>query len=172
MNANSILLAYASRYGSTQDVAESIAAALRQVGLRVDMRPMQDVKGLDQSDAIVLGAAIYNGKWHPDAHDFLSRHQKAIGQRPVAVFALGPLSTSEEAMRRSRGQLERDLGMYPWLKPVAVEVFVGKLDPSKLSLFERLGSTASDRRDWDAIRAWADSLPAQLQHDEVTNPAR
>ncbi len=172
MNANSILLAYASRYGSTQEVAESIAAALRHVGLKVDMRPMQDVKGLDQSDAIVLGAAIYNGKWHPDAHDFLSRHQKAIGQRPVAVFALGPLSTSEAAMRRSRGQLERELGKYPWLEPVAVEVFVGKLDPSKLGLFERLGSTASDRRNWDAIRAWADSLPAQLQHDEVTSPAR
>jgi len=49
-------------------------------------------------------------------------------------------------------------------------MFVGKLGPSKLGFFERLGSTASDHRDWKAIRAWADALAAQLQHDEMLQP--
>ena len=170
MNTKSILLAYATRYGSTQEVAETITAALREVGLEVDIQPMQEVKTLANYDAVVLGAAIYNAKWHPDAHQFLSQHQEALSQRPVVIFALGPLSTGDAAMRRSRRQLDKDLETYPWLKPVALEIFVGKYDHAKLSFFERL-QPASDRRDWNAIRAWANALPAQLQHAEMLHPA-
>ena len=171
MNTRSVLLAYATRYGSTQEVAETIAATLRQAGLEVELQPMQEVKRLDNYGAIVLGAAIYNARWHPNAHQFLSRHQEALGQLPVAIFALGPLSTGEAAMQRSRRQLDKELEKYPWLKPVAVEMFVGKLDPAKLGFFERLGTTASDHRDWEAIRAWANALPAQLQREEILRPA-
>jgi len=171
MNTRSILLAYATRYGSTQEVAETIAASLRQAGLEVDIQPMQEVQRLDNYDAVVLGAAIYNTRWHPDAHQFLSQHQEALRQRPVAIFALGPLSTGDAAIRRSRRQLDKELEKYPWLKPVAVEMFVGKMDPAKLGFFERLMSTASDHRAWEAIRAWANALPAQLQHNEVLRPA-
>jgi menaquinone-dependent protoporphyrinogen oxidase len=167
MNTRSILLAYATRYGSTQEVAETITAALREAGFEVDIQPMQEVRMLDNYDAVVLGAAIYNTRWHPDAHHFLSQHQETLRQRPVAIFALGPLSTSDAAMLRSRRQLDRELEKYPWLKPVALEMFVGKLDPSKLGFLGRLVSTASDHRDWDAIRSWANALPAQLQHNEM-----
>ena len=134
MNTKSILLAYATRYGSTQEVAETIAAALREAGLEVDIQPMQEVKTLDHYDAVVLGAAIYNARWHPDAHQFLSQHQETLRQRPVAIFALGPLSTSDAAMQRSRRQLDKELEKYPWLKPVAVEMFAGKYDPIEAGL--------------------------------------
>ncbi len=168
MNTRSILLAYATRYGSTQEVAETIAAALRQVGFEVDIQPTREVKTLDNYDAIVLGAAIYNAKWHPDAHRFLSQYQETLRQRHVVIFALGPLSNSDTAMRNSRHQLDKELAKYPWLKPVAVEIFAGKYDPSKpgLGFFERL-LPASDHRDWEAIRAWANALSAQLQHQET-----
>jgi menaquinone-dependent protoporphyrinogen oxidase len=158
MNTKSILLAYATRYGSTQEVAETIAATLREAGPEVELQPMQDVKTLDGYDAVVLGAAIYSTKWHPDAHQFLSQHQAALKQRPVAIFALGPLTTGDVPMRNSRRQLDRELAKYPWLKPVAVEMFVGKYDPSQLGFFDRLFSTASDHRDWEAIRTWAKAL--------------
>ncbi len=171
MNTRTILLAYATRYGSTQQVAETIADTLRKVGLEVDIQPMQEVRKLDKYDAIVLGAAIYNARWHPDAHQFLSQHQEALRQLPVAIFALGPLSTSNAAMRNSRRQLDKELQQYPWLKPVAVEIFAGKYDPTKpgLGFFERF-VPASDHRNWDAIHAWANSLPAQLQHREMLQP--
>ena len=171
MNTRSILLAYATRYGSTQEVAETVAAALRKVGLEVNIQPMREVKRLDNYDAVVLGAAIYNAKWHPDAHQFLSQHQETLRQRPVVIFALGPLTRDDAALRRSRRQLDRELEKYPWLKPVAVEMFVGKLDPAKLGFFDRLLSTASDQRDWEAIRAWANALPTRLQQDEILSPA-
>ena len=170
MNAHSILLAYASRYGSTQEVAETIAAALSESGLEVELQPMQELKQIDRYDAVVLGAAIYNAKWHPAAHQFLSQHQAALSRRPVAIFALGPLSTSDAAKLRSRRQLNKELEKYPWLKPAAVEMFVGKIDPAKLSFFDRLGTTASDNREWAAIRTWANALPAQLQRAELSLP--
>ncbi len=171
MNTRSTLLAYATRYGSTQEVAETITT-LRQDGLDVDIQPMQQVKTLDHYDAVVLGAAIYNAKWHPDAHQFLSQHQEALSQRPVVIFALGPLSPSDAARRNSRRQLESELAKYPWLKPVAVEIFAGKYDPSKpgLGFFDRL-LPARDHRNWDAIRAWANALPAQLRHHKILQPA-
>ncbi len=169
--SKAILLAYATRYGSTQEVAETITAVLREAGLEVDLQPMQEVSTVDGYAAVVLGAAIYGGRWHPDAHLFLSQHQAALVQRPVAIFALGPLSTGDKAMLRSRRQLDRDLAKYPWLKPVALEMFVGKYDPANLGFFDRLLSSASDHRDWAAIRAWASALPAQLKHDEVLRPA-
>ena len=173
MNTQSILLAYASRFGSTQEVAETIAASLRQAGLNVDIQPMQEVKSLDRYDAVVLGAAIYNARWHADAHLFLSQNQESLTQRPVAIFTLGPLSSSEAAKRNSRRQLDSELAKYSWLKPVAVEIFAGKYDPSKpgLSFFDRF-VPASDHRNWDAIRAWAQTLSVQLQHGEVLQPAR
>ncbi len=171
MNTKSILLAYATRYGSTQEVAGAITAVLREAGFDVDIQLMQEVQTLANYDAVVLGAAIYNAKWHPDAHQFLSQHQEALSQRPVVIFALGPLSTSDAARRNSRRQLNSELAKYPWLEPVAVEIFAGKYDPSKpgLGFFDRF-VPASDHRDWDAIRAWANALPAQLQHDEMLKP--
>ena len=168
MKNQSILLAYASRFGSTQEVAESIAAILRAAGHSVDIQPMQAVKTIGNYDAIVLGAAIYGGKWHPDAHQFLSQHEQTLKQRSVAIFSLGPLSTGNAAKVRSRRQLDKELEKYPWLIPVATEMFVGKYDPKKpgMGFFEKL-MPASDHREWDVIRAWANALPAQLQNAEL-----
>lgn len=172
MNAKSILLVYASRFGSTQEVAETIASTLSKAGLEVDLQPMQEVKSLDRYDAVVLGAAIYNAKWNVVAHQFVSQHQDALAQLPVAIFTLGPLSSSGAAKQNSRRQLNSELAKYPWLKPVAVEIFAGKHDPSKpgMGFFDRF-VPARDVRNWDAIRAWANALPAQLQHSEVLQPA-
>jgi len=168
MNAKSILLAYASRFGSTQEVAETIADTLRETGLEVDLQPMQEVKTLDRYSAVVLGAAIYNAKWNADAHQFVMQHQDALTQLPVAIFTLGPLSSSEAAKRNSRRQLDSELAKYPWLKPVALEIFAGKYDPSKpgLNFFEKF-LPARDYRDWDAIRAWAMGLSARLLQSEI-----
>lgn len=170
MNTTTVLLAYATRYGSTQEVAEAIAGTLREGGLAVDVQAMRDVTTLDNYGAVVLGAAIYSTRWHPDAHQFLAQHQAGLAQRPLAIFALGPLSTSSAAMQRSRRQLDKDLEKYAWLKPVALEMFVGKYDHAKLGFFERL-QPASDNRDWKAIRAWARALPTRLRQAEMLRAA-
>lgn len=100
----------------------------------------------------------------------------------MAVFALGPLSADEKEMLDARSQLDQELEKHPWLTPVAVEMFIGKYDPSKLSLFHKLlaalpptplhGLPASDARDWPAIRAWASGLDQKLRHNrEARTPS-
>jgi menaquinone-dependent protoporphyrinogen oxidase len=158
----SVLVAYATRYGSTQEVAEAIAATLREHTLEVEVQPASEVRALDRYSAVVLGAALYSGRWHGDAIKFLKRHRTALSERTVAIFALGPRSAAEEERRGSREQLDRGLAKASWLAPVAIEVFGGVIDPAKLRFpFNRM--PASDARDWTAIRAWASDLAAQFQ---------
>ena len=168
-----VLVAYASRYGSTQEVAEEIADTLRKAGLAVDLWPARDVKGLDGYGAVVLGAPLYVMRWHKDAGNFLSRHKKALTRLPVAVFALGPLQPDEKELQITGQQWDKALAKFPWLQPKAVELFVGKYDPANLGFLHRLmtkGTTsplhnlpASDNRDWQAIRAWASEVAGTIQ---------
>jgi menaquinone-dependent protoporphyrinogen oxidase len=164
----SILVAYATRYGSTQEVAEAVAATLRERGLAVDIQPMRQVRTLDQYRAVVLGAPLYVVHWHKDALHFLARHREALTQRPVAIFALGPLHAEEKEFQEVRGQLDKELAKFPWLTPAAIAIFGGKFDPEKLTFPHNLlpalkNMPASDVRDWTAIRAWANDLAAQFQ---------
>lgn len=166
------LVTYATRYGSTQEVAEAIAKRMDDLGIVVDLYPMRDIHTLDKYQAVVLGAPIYLGKWHRDAHRFVSIHWKSLSQCPVALFALGPIEPTPEQLESSQEQLHKDLTKYPWLDPAEKRVFVGKYDPSQLTFSHHLISIlpasplkhlqTSDHRDWDAIRVWADTLPEKL----------
>jgi menaquinone-dependent protoporphyrinogen oxidase len=158
-----VLVGYATRYGSTQEVAEAVAATLRECGLEVDIQPIRKVRTLAGYSAVVLGAPLYMFRWHKDALRFLSRHREALAERPVAVFALGPTHDpyDEKEWQDSRAQLDKDLAKFPWFKPVAIELFGGKFDPALLRFpLNKLAGKepASDLRDWTAIRAWAADL--------------
>ena len=164
----SVLVAYATRYGSTQEVAEAVAATLREHGLEVDFQPMREVRTLDQYRAVVLGAPLYMFHWHKDALQFLARHRAALTARPVAIFALGPFHAEEKEYQEVREQLNKELAKFPWLAPAEIEIFGGKFDPQKLTFPHNLvpalkNMPASDIRDWTAIRAWASDLAAQFQ---------
>lgn len=171
--SNSVLVTYATRYGATQEVTEAVAASLRERGLEIDIQPVREVRTLEGYRAVVLGAPIFYGHWHKDARRFLSRHRETLTERPVAVFALGPLSTDDKEMQGARAALDKALVIFPWLAPVALEVFVGKYDPTKLRFPDSLVAAfpasplkkmpASDLRDWATIRAWASNLAAKLQ---------
>lgn len=165
-----ILVGYATRYGSTQEVAEAAAAVLRERGLAVDLKLLREVRTLAGYDAVVIGAPLFMFHWHKDAMRFLSRHREALTERPAAVFALGPVHDphDEKEWQDSRSQLDRELAKFPWLKPISLEIFGGKYDPAKLGFPLKMfagDAPASDIRDWEAIRAWASDLAAKLQRD-------
>src|SRR5690554_2734947 len=96
-----VLVAYATRYGSTQEVAEVIAQTLNRSGLPADVMPARQVRTLAGYGPIVLGAALYMHHWHKDAIRFLSRFRAALSERPVAVFALGPVQIGRASCRES-----------------------------------------------------------------------
>jgi menaquinone-dependent protoporphyrinogen oxidase len=161
--SDSILVAYATRYGSTQEVAEKIAATLREEGLTVDVQPVKQVRTLEGYRAVVVGAPLYMFNWLKEARNFLSRHRAALEAIQVAAFALGPTEDKEKDWQETREQLEKVLAKFPWLQPVAVELFGGKFDPARLTFPYNLipalkQMPVSDIRDWDAIRAWANGL--------------
>ncbi len=163
-----VLVAYATNFGSTKEVAEAVAATLQERGVEVDLRPMRQVSTLEGYGAVVLGAPLFMFHWHKDARRFLTRHREALLQRPVAVFALGPFNDKEEEWQQVREQLDQELAKFPWFKPAVRQVFGGKFDPATLTFpwnlvpgLKRI--PVSDIRDWTAIRAWAGELVAQLQ---------
>jgi menaquinone-dependent protoporphyrinogen oxidase len=98
---------------------------------------------------VVLGAPLYSGRWHRDAHRFLKRRRRELAGVPVAVFGMGPRSDTPDAWQGSRAQLDRALGKHGWLSPAAVTVF-GGVDPG-----ERGNRPQRDLRDWQTIRDWA-----------------
>jgi menaquinone-dependent protoporphyrinogen oxidase len=169
--ASSILIAYATRYGSTQEVAEAVGTRLRERGLNVEVRRAREVQSLNGFDAVVVGAPLYIGSLLREARKFLNRHRPAFSQIPVAFFVLGPVHGGKE-LDDARTQFAAVLAKLSWLQPVAAEVFVGEYDPAKLRFPDSLlavlpvsplrGVPAHDGRDWNAIRTWTDTLPTAL----------
>lgn len=148
------LVAYATKSGSTREVAMAVADVLRGRGLFVMVAEAARVRErVDVYDLIVLGGAIYSGRWHKGAHRFLRRHRGELAAPAVAVFGMGPRDDLPGPWEASRLQLNRALSRHPWLHPATVAVFGGVDPPGKRQ--------HRDLRDWDAIRAWAEALVNQ-----------
>jgi menaquinone-dependent protoporphyrinogen oxidase len=159
--AGPILVAYASRYGSTREVAESIGATLRERLLRVDVRPVAEVEDLGEYGGVVLGGGIYMGRWHRDARRFAQRFEDELAALPVAVFALGPVDDEPEHVAGSEKQFQAALEKLP-VEPFAAHLFGGAIDPRKLR-FPFNHMPAADVRDWDEVRAWAEELAGRFE---------
>ncbi len=165
--SNSVLVAYASRNGSTRSVAEAIGQTLTAGGVAVEVRAMTDVADLTPYRAVVAGSAIRGGKWLPEALQFLHTHQAALSRKPFAAFLVCITMGSPNAKYRE--------GVAAWMapvramvKPISEGLFAGVLDPGKLPLSPRAlmfraavacgALPQGDHRDWAAIRAWATSI--------------
>jgi menaquinone-dependent protoporphyrinogen oxidase len=148
-----VLVAHASRYGSTREVAETIAQVLRSRCVHADVRAAGEVEDIDGYDGVVLGGGIYVGRWHRNARGFARVFWRELSTMPVAVFALGPLDDVPEHLAGSEKQFHHALGKLRFT-PFATALFGGAVDPRKLS-FPFSHMPAADVRDWDAIRGWA-----------------
>jgi menaquinone-dependent protoporphyrinogen oxidase len=162
-----VLVTYATRYGSTAEVAQAIAQEVNARGLDVRCQPIRTREELAPYCAVVLGAALYMGRLHKEARRFLMEHRSALSTIPVAVFVPGPVQANEKDWIGAEQQLAKELTNFPWFKPVACKIVGGKFDPSTLrfplSLIPALRKMpASDVRDWSAIRAWAKDLGPRL----------
>ena len=167
-----ILVTYATRTGSTFGVAEAIAETLREHDLAVDVVPVQEVTDLSSYQAVIAGSAIQNRQWLPEAAQFVQKHQAELSQKPFAMFAVC-MTLAMKNGERYRPQISEWLAPVRRLvRPVSEGIFAGALDISKIPSFgDRLKFRLSvlfgvwsegDHRDWDSIRAWAESLPEKL----------
>lgn len=175
-----VLVAYATRHGSTAGIAERIAATLSRSGTLAVHLPVREVRDVRAYDAVVLGGAAYMFHWLKDATTFARHNRVALRERPVWLFSSGPLGTElvdkdgkdvfetcrpkefDElaALVRARGERVFFGAWDPDARPVTLTEHMFALMPSaKGSL------PAGDFRDWAAIEAWASEIAASLAGD-------
>jgi menaquinone-dependent protoporphyrinogen oxidase len=162
-----ILVAYATRNGSTAEIAQAIGKELTIAGLAVDVAEIKTISTLADYTGVVIGGPLYMGSVDGSVGKFIRKNREQLLTLPVAAFAVGiaPKNPNPAAIEESREALKKS--MEP-VSPVTSILFAGKLDPAKVNFvmrkfLEMAKIPAGDFRDWDAIAAWARELPEMLK---------
>lgn len=160
-----VLIATASRHGSTTEIAHTIAEAITGFGIEVESLPPDDISAVDGFDAVILGSAEYMGRWLEPARDFATRFEGDLAGRPVWLFSSGPIGDPPRPEQPS-----------PDTASIAAQVaardqrrFSGALFRNRLGLTERAVVRAfraadGDFRDWELIRTWGAGIGRGLAH--------
>jgi menaquinone-dependent protoporphyrinogen oxidase len=173
-----ILVTYASKYGATKQIAQKIGEVLRLEGLQVDIFPVSSIRDLGPYKAVLLGSAIYVGKWRNEAVEFLQTHQNSLANRPVWLFSSGP--TGEGDPVRLVEGLRLPAALQPVvdrIHPLDIAVFHGHINPDKINFIEKwaikrlVKKPFGDFRDWDAITGWATSVAKTLKEKDAEEVA-
>ena len=162
---NRILVAYATRTGSTREVAEFVGQVLRDAGAEVDVRLAREIFNMSYYDSVVLGTAIRSGHPLPEAVGFAQRQQVELRGMPVAYFTLG-ITMIDDTPQNRKAATEFARPLLQITQPVSLGLFAGKVDHTRfrqprrflLSLNKTGPMADADHRDWYIIRAWAESL--------------
>jgi menaquinone-dependent protoporphyrinogen oxidase len=163
-----VLVTCASAHGSTQGVAGRIAQRLRR-SFTVEHLPLGEVTSVSPYDAVVVGSAIHDQAWLPEAAEFVRRHAEELRARPVWLFSVGMPDAFARPLR-TLAHREGPAVVAPFAEmvlPIDVHVFSGVLDTHHFSAGGRAalrlaGARDGDFRDWPAIDAWADAIALGL----------
>jgi menaquinone-dependent protoporphyrinogen oxidase len=175
--AVNVLVAYASRYGSTKAIAEFMASRLTDDGVPAAAVSVEEQPDLAQFDAFVVGSAVYMGHWLKPALRFVRDGSEVLAKKPTWLFSSGPLGPASTKAHEETGAGSADpaeLGeMRDAIQPRAHEVFDGALSPGRLSIGHRAirllpaGRALlpdGDFRQWPGIEAWVDDIARELKH--------
>jgi menaquinone-dependent protoporphyrinogen oxidase len=158
-----VLVAYASKHGSTAGIADVIADTLRDAGLRTDVETTDRIGTVVLYDAVILGSAVYSGGWQRSAIGFGERFAPELWTRPTWLFSSGPIGEPATELpvdppRDARRLADRIHSRgHAW--------FGGALLPGTPGFIEGLmlrGGSGGDYRDLDRVRAWAGDVAAAL----------
>ena len=164
-----ILVAYASRCGSTQGIAEHMGSVLRGKGLQADVQDMTNPGDLSEYSAAVLGSAVRSSQWLPEAMDFVDNNYRKLSTMPVAYFftCLTLCNPTRDAHKQASSYLEPVTRDFSQIKPVTTGLFAGALDyealpwPMRFVMRRKMedkGISEGDYRNWEHIGAWSSSL--------------
>ncbi|MEO3782252.1 flavodoxin domain-containing protein [Actinocorallia sp. B10E7] len=164
-----VLVSYATQHGSTKEIAERVGERLRAAGVAAEVRAMTEVRDLQPYDAFVLGSAVHDQAWLPEASDFLGRHHAVLVERPVWLFSVGMPAALRGPWKKFATKEEAALSaeLRKSLQPRGHRLFSGVFRaehiprPGRL-LFRVVGGRYGDYRDWAEIEAWADEVARRL----------
>jgi menaquinone-dependent protoporphyrinogen oxidase len=163
-----VLVSVASGHGSTTDIARLIGQTLFNDHLAVDIVPPAAVDSIEDYDAVILGSAVYAGRWLAPARDFAIRFREPLAALPVWLFSSGPVGDPSRKLVQSMEQDPADVTRIQHAIPVrGHRMFAGKLNPQALSVAQRASllvfrGMSGDFRDWADITQWADGIAADL----------
>jgi menaquinone-dependent protoporphyrinogen oxidase len=166
---NKILVAYATKAGSTAEIAEFIGQTLCENGAVVDVRPVKEARSLEGYRAVIVGSAIRMGRWLPEAVKFVEVHKTELAHMPTAYFLVSLfLSEGTPEMRATVAAYLDPVRAI--LEPSSIGLFPGKMDYSKLSWLDRqaakmVKAPEGDHRDWQAIWDWTQAWAQAVQQD-------
>jgi menaquinone-dependent protoporphyrinogen oxidase len=170
-----VLVAHASAHGSTAEIATRLAATLAAAGPDTDVRPVAEVTSLSGYDAAVIGSAIHDGAWLPDAHAFLRERKAGLSKRPVWLFSVSTVGATSSSYGSFGTAVQRRMRRDPRaieeaeqaLEHVEHHTFAGVVTPDdwkrgSIRMFKLLGGTFGDHRDWDDVDRWASGIGRAL----------
>lgn len=162
---NKVLVAYASKLGSTKEVAESIAETLRNDDIDAVAKSLDSVANVKEFDGVIVGAPINGMRWRQDAVDFIGIHQEDLREKTVAYFSLSYTVVLGRKMWKKQIEKAFD-GVIKQTNPIQTASFGGRVDdelPGVVRfIFGMPKDAPSDQRDWDQISAWARAYADKL----------
>jgi menaquinone-dependent protoporphyrinogen oxidase len=167
-----VLVTYATKHKSTEEIAYFIGNVLRGNQFKVDVIDIDSVDNLDEYSAVIIGSAVYIGQWLKSATNFLRHHQNQLAKLPVWIFSTGPTGEgSPDTLLDGFLMPENIHDTVMMIQPRHVILFHGRLDRAQLGIGERMMINAvkaplGDFRDWHMIRAWANRIMAELQSED------
>jgi len=164
-----VLVTYATKYGATAEIAEKIGQVLRQAGLRTDVLPANRVSDPTQYTAVILGSAVYIGRWRKEAAKFLKTNEKALAEQPLWLFSSGPTGKGDPVKLTEGWRFPKNLqSIAKNIKPRDIKLFHGNVDTKKLNfiqkfMIKKVEAPVGDFRDWNAITSWATAIADVLK---------
>jgi len=164
-----VLVAYATKYGATAEIAEKIGQSLRDAGLQVDVQPVKQIRHVKPYSAVILGSAVYIGAWRKEAVKFLQLHELELAKIPVWLFSSGPTGEGDPVTLLQGWRFPKELQpIINRVLPRDVAVFHGNVDIDKanfidMQMIKMVKSPNGDFRNWDSITAWAQKIAQTLQ---------
>ena len=167
-----LLVAVASKYGGTQEIAFVIGKTLSNSGIDTDIRNVEIDGDVAAYDAVILGSAVYNGNWLKSARDFAELHAEELAVRPTWLFSSGPVG---KPLKPAAHEQVLATKIMPRIRAREHRIFAGKLDKNRLNLRERaivrlVSGAEGDFRDWDEIESWAHQIAEILNRERVAVP--
>ena len=164
-----VLVAYATRFGSTHEVASAIVRELNAAGLQAQSAEADNALSPDDFDAFVIGSPMYGGTWMSDAAMFTAIMAERIGGGPVALFSIGTLGVNnpDAGHAEHNAFVERIGSVAPGLNVIGHTDFTGYFERANLPWYLRIldcfvPNPQGDHRDWAAIKEWTRSLVPEL----------
>lgn len=156
------LVVYGTKRAGTFGIAEWIGDALTEAGIQTDVRPADQRIHVDDYDAVIVGGALYSGRWHRHARRFVKRYADALRGRPVWLFSSGPLDESAGTSEIPPvAQVQQAIDRIGARGHVT---FGGRLlsDARGFPASAMAKRKAGDWRDPDRVRSWANAVAAEL----------